>query len=549
MPYTLTEEEKARFREQYLRNVRTINEYLPISLRLSEDLKALNRRLNDPQEQRLYKKSLELKEREDRREDIYNQLNDENKHLRTKGKTYALDRVISYQFAMQDDRNAPQYNENVVRNYYLHPEAMVQHQLTKVLNFNPSDIAKIGQSKDAENMLIEFYDKNAEICEYGYQLKGALAAFNSNVVGDDVQKYIKSTASSYEVLETASDVIKSVTEDSFYPIPSLNREQMHYIENSDLMVEHGEIYNAIHSKARCDELRDVSLKEFKSFIKGVNKRGFNLNKDGAFNNLVAVKRENGEEIYIPFLNSIVGGSGFVADEFIVLEDAEANKQKTIFKRDFIKEENFVQNEFVPTHANDYRTKIENFKYKYAINLNVPLYKMDKMSMNDIIERHKGGFFEKMFGTTSKEFKDVITQFENFEDMNSNTYHDTTQLSQASQRYLDYKGVKTYEDIMKLSGTSKDRALLCWSVVQTCKREEINNSFAKDYVQVPEKPIDADINDLQNGKPVFVNIINKEMAIKDKDILEDKIDQTTIKQDYNNSIPVDEKVIDEIELGQ
>ena len=550
MPYTLTEEEKARFREQYLNNVRTINQYLPLDLKLSEDLSALNKRLNDPKEQRLYKKSLEIKEREERRQDIYNQLNNENRHLKEKGKTYALDRVISYQFAMQEDRNAPQYNQNVIRNYYLHPEAMVQHQVQKVLNFNPSDIAKIGKSSDTENMMVEFYEKNAEMCEYAFALKGALAAFNENVVGDELHKYIKSTASSYEMLETSSDMIKSITEDSFFTLPSFNKEQMHYIDNSDLNFDNNELYESIHMKRRCDELRDVSLREFKTYFKQVGKKGFDLNKDGAFNKLVAIQHDNGEDKLIPFANAIVGTTDFVADEFVVLEDEEAEKQKVVFKKDFIKEENFVQNEFVATNVNDYRTKLDNFKYSYAINLNVPLHKMDKMDLRDIIERHKGGFLERMFGTTSKEFKDVMTQVENFYDINNNGFHDATQLAQVGQRYLTYKGVNSYEDIMRLSGTSKSRALLCWSMVQTCQRQEQNNAFAKDYVQVPEKSIEDEINDKQNGQPAIVDIVGKEMAIANKNILDEEIKTISeVDKDYNNNIQIDENVIEDVELGQ
>lgn len=94
MPYILTEQEKNDFRERYLQNVAKLNKYLPNGLKVSTDLKALNKRLNDPKEQRLYKRALEVRNKEERRNDLCNQLSNDNGYLRTKGKTYALDRVV-----------------------------------------------------------------------------------------------------------------------------------------------------------------------------------------------------------------------------------------------------------------------------------------------------------------------------------------------------------------------------------------------------------------------------------------------------------------------
>ena len=70
MPYTLTNAEKEQLRQKYLDNVATINKYLPEELKVRPDLKTLNKRLNDPNEQRTYKKGLELNARERRRQEI-----------------------------------------------------------------------------------------------------------------------------------------------------------------------------------------------------------------------------------------------------------------------------------------------------------------------------------------------------------------------------------------------------------------------------------------------------------------------------------------------
>ncbi|MDY6367075.1 MAG: hypothetical protein SPL13_00940 [Clostridia bacterium] len=542
MPYTLSEQEKQNFTAQYLRNVERINAYLPDNLKITADLKELNKRLNDPKEQRLYKRALEIKEKEERRQDLYDQLADENRYLRTKGKTYALDRVIQYQFAMENDPNAAAYNQNVIRNYYLHPEAMVQQEFKKLLKYDPTLISQIAKSNDTENLLVEFYDKNAQFCEYAFALKGSIAAFNKGIVVDELSKNIESTASSYEMLKTASEMVQTVSESSFFVMPKLTESQKICLENSNIDIESPEFYDDVKRQIKCNAFRDVSVKEFKTFFKNLDKDGFKYKTSGGLNTLIAIKESNGGQLKnVPFTLAYLGNQVYAGSHFFQINQKEANIVQDVFKRDYIAEQNFVQHDFVPANANDYNTKIRAFKFQYAANINLPLYKVENMDLRDIVARHKGGFFEKTFGTTSKEFKDVMSQVDRFYDQGSEDYHQTESLAQVGQSYLNHKGVKTIDDIMKLSGTSKSRALFCYSLVETCKRTEFNRNFARDYVVVPERPIGIENTDLQNGQPAIVNIVAKEHAIPSNDILEDKpVKQTNNVNDEQNQIDNTEK---------
>lgn len=520
MPYTLTEEEKRGFTERYLRNVDRINRYLPDHLKVSRDLKEITKRLNDPKEQRLYKRAVELGEREERRQDLYDQLADENRYLREKGKTYALDRAIQYQFVMSNDPNARAYNENVIRNYYLHPEAMVQQEFKKLLTYDPTIISQIAKSSDTENLLVDFYDKNTELCEYAFALKGAIRAFNKEVVVDELSENIASTASAYEMMKTASEMVQTVSENSFFVIPRLTKEQALYLENTNIDIDSPEFYDDVKKQIKCNTFRDESVKEFKTFFKNLDNDGYNIKKKGGFNTLIAVKDDGGQLKKVPFTLAYLGNSVYADARCVQIPSSATESVQNVFKRDFISEQNFVQHDFVQAHESHYNTKIEAFKFEYAANLNFPLHKLDRMNLKEIVARHQGGFFENLFGTTSKEFKDVMAQVDNFYDENSEEYHDTDALARVGQAYLSHKGVKTFDDIMRLSGTSKRRALLCYSLVKSCRHREYNMNFARDYVRVPERPIGDAISDLQSGQPAIVNIAVKEQAIPDKSILED-----------------------------
>ena len=556
MPYILTEQEKNEFRQRYLQNVAKLNKYLPDGLKVSTDLKALNKRLNDPKEQRLYKKAIEVREKEERRQDIYDQLANDNRYLRTKGKTYALDRVIQYQFSMKDDKNTAGFNQNVIRNYYLHPEAMVQQEYTKLLQFDPTEISKIAKSNDIENLLVEYYDKNPETCEYAYAITPTLRAFNKETLGDGLNENLESISSTYETLNTASELVKTVSENSFFVLPKLTKEQAQALEDSNLDIDSPEFFDDVKTQIKCDRFRDKSIKEFKLFFKELDKKGFKVDKPGAFNTLIAAKvDENGNTKKLPVFNAVIGDERFTPDIISQLDDAQAKENQVVFKKDFIAEQNFVQNDFVRHETYLVNEKINDFKYKYAMEFGIPLHKIDKMDLRDIVGRHKGGFFEKTFGTTSKEFKAVMTNVENFYDNTSKDYHDTDFLAQSSQRYLKYKGVKTYEDIQRLKGTAKARALFCFSIVSTCAIKPRNLNFAKDYVQVPSKPIDYE-NDALNGQPAIVEIVDKELAIPNKKIIEENLvgpadigqnepDNAMIKSDNSNDGPDDDYGLDEL----
>ena len=127
------------------------------AISIREDLKALNKRLNDPKEQRFYKKSLEINRREDLKTGASANLLERFENLRDKNKPHPLDRLMHTELATEISESANEYNETKIKNYYAHPEAETQRKFQKLLNMDLSPLAKASRSNDLDNFKLAYY--------------------------------------------------------------------------------------------------------------------------------------------------------------------------------------------------------------------------------------------------------------------------------------------------------------------------------------------------------------------------------------------------------
>jgi len=93
-------------------------------------------------------------------------------------------------------------------------------------------------------------------------------------------------------------------------------------------------------------------------------------------------------------------------------------------------------------------------------------------IGEAVETCKPGFFERMFRRTSKEYKNFISTFEARQHGGASR----DQVDNAAKAYLkhkipdwDGKGFPTDAQMARLSGTSKNRAVLCYRTLQANKK--------------------------------------------------------------------------------
>jgi len=157
---------------------------------------------------------------------------------------------------------------------------------------------------------------------------------------------------------------------------------------------------------------------------------------------------------------------------------------------------------------DYRAKwfINHFKDK-----------MDNLMIDEVLKKNKGGFFENLFGTTSKEYKDFSNRLDNF--MKDGTFKgDLDGLKESANIYLSHK-LSSYEwlskgyddsEILELDSTSKGRVLLALAVVDAVDEAKEAVNFRKDLNEFkPDDKFEFDMNnylkELKN-----INMKNKEL---------------------------------------
>ena len=232
MPYTLTEEQKEQLRQEYLENLRILNSYLPNEHKYKVDLAGLNKRLNDPNEQRFYLKNLELKAAFDKKSQIYDALDKKYEHLKIPGKIYPLTRYMHSEMIPSDDPEAMRINEERMKQYFLHPEAEVQRRMQRVLNADVKDLARIANCKDKDNLLLEYYEKNSALVEDAFNVKSILDEMKNGVkLTPDCEKYYEAIAKDYEVL-VDSNVSVGKIDSSYFTMPKHMTTEQDNIFNS-----------------------------------------------------------------------------------------------------------------------------------------------------------------------------------------------------------------------------------------------------------------------------------------------------------------------------
>jgi hypothetical protein len=164
------------------------------------------------------------------------------------------------------------------------------------------------------------------------------------------------------------------------------------------------------------------------------------------------------------------------------------------------------------------------------------HKMNNLLISDAIKNNKGGFFENLFGTTSKEYKAFSKGLD--EMMKDGVEKgDLDGLRDKADDYLLHK-LKSYDSINntydekefeKLDATGKGRVLLCLNVINT-----INDS---------QKAIIKGMDIEQY--PANANLINKKIELDDPFEFIDKVNKVnkeSISQDeFHKEIEADSKL--------
>lgn len=153
------------------------------------------------------------------------------------------------------------------------------------------------------------------------------------------------------------------------------------------------------------------------------------------------------------------------------------------------------------------------------------------SLDEALDNNKGGVFERMFGTSSKQYANFKAAFEDFRNPNSVYLGDKDHLEKETKAYLhhimpSYKmedDLPTPEQFAKLSGTQKGRAAFCINVLRSVKEarevEDIKGYVTKALKGDPEytkAPIIIEHGQAEFQEELKDEIVNSSQVNMNKD---------------------------------
>ena len=549
-PYELTEQEKVEFRRKYIENVRRANEYLSEENQIKLDLAAFDRKINDPKMQRIYKKGLEIRNTTMEKIRLSSQMREQFKDLKIKGKTYGLDRLMHSELIPSEDPEAKAYNEAKIRDYFLHPEAETERRFHELLNLNLGDVSKIVDSADMKNFFLDFYEKNAAAIDLANETKKALN--DQQTKTQALAEYGQQVCANFELLANIQDVVNMVKGDEFFTFPdNLTEEQYEELfSDSSYLIDHPELAEAHKNKIVHEKAMEIPNKDFKDFFALCKQNNIDFANGASLCGLYAVDTTTGAKISFSRYSQIEAEKRANPDrernvirrdsitevelnvdtlQPVILPPETVNEIKQISTVDHTQEEGYVN----PQMPARFRKSIadiarDDVLYNFALDNGKNLGDVAAKGLYGLADSFKGNWKERMFGTTSQEYKIFKANLKNYENPNNAAYRQPQAVADSAWAYLAHKGVTTVEEARRLPPPGDSRALLCLSCIKT---------FDQQYglVRHPQAPQ----NQAQEEN------VNRQPAIVDPRVLDDDFGDVSVDSGNDMNLSMDNAMENEI----
>ena len=250
-----------------------------------------------------------------------------------------------------------------------------------------------------------------------------------------------------------------------FAMPKLTMEQLGLLSVQSNPEK--EKYMNIVAKNGFDTTLDAAQKD----IKLLKEKGFLSDKETALT-YKAIETKDGKEKEIKLLDAIKNEDPNVKIE--IVKRSEEEKQNMLYITNGIKLRYEVVRRFKEDFVSSYNDQN-------------PQTKIDKFDQSKILDSHKGGFFERLFNTTSNEYKEFVENFKKFTDPNN---HDTSvkdKLIESAKAYIEHKNIDNLVDLAAMEDvTGKERIKLCLSVLSSLNVKLGSYKLIEDNPVVEEK---------------------------------------------------------------
>ena len=392
--------------------------------------------LDNPSTIASYRIAQEMKAMKEKQSEVYNSLFS-NVNLRNPDDEKWLVHAIK----VEDTPQARMYNQTVLKDYQENPDKLKAYLFKKVTTFNP---VKLMTLKDDKGKMLEFYLNNHEVVDLANVLS---ETDNESIIadqGEEFKKTIKEISEPLSVIGYPAKIAKDALNVDYYAMPELDNNQNHWV------IVRAERANKEFSPYVRDMLEekegnDLTCRPSEYFTKIKDVCRIKMNNE--FISRYHAIEEQHDEVEIADFSDVIKNRNENID-YIARNDSEFNKAR------------FVNKYYMDKYNASWKETFQNVRKD-----NKPF------DIERIKDQHKGGWFERLRGKTSKEYKNFIKALEDYNDPNSEHYLDKGYLKLKGDMYLKHKFKDKEVDLSKLSGTSLKRSKLVTDTIATLNQDK------------------------------------------------------------------------------
>ena len=478
-----TNEEKERIIANHKAIVDRFNKSLDDNNKLQYDPE-LENKLNDPKYVKIYRMTSELIDIEKKQEEIRSKLFEKygtpdpdkpGKFLSPKINPDPLGRNLLYEFKTDGSKESEEFNERLFVNYMKNPMKEFYRRTKSVITFDPTEFEEVGQDLEKQ---VEYFYENRTICLDSFVLKST-ADFCEKQITNEYKSFANGAKGVIEQLVEGKNFVYSYGGDNLFN-PHLNYEQATQIMAKDTTIM------KTHISPEEKKLQDIifgALKESKDdksteVIKKIDEK-LNL--------------KDSNEFYLKYKAEWTHDGK--VDE-ASLKDAICENEKYNYTiRERTNEEKFHIMNITKDFEKEYLKKM-NVKFMDSYD------KGKQFNFNDIKSKNKGGFFERLAGTTSREYKEMRDALEEFNNPDSKNFMNREYLNQKAQAYIDRKD-KQGKSFEQMDSTSKGRYKLAKSIQEMIGYSKEHDDKIRGEVEHEMFPDGDLVNDMYSEKEQFL----------------------------------------------
>ena len=498
---SFTDEEKKAFEVEYTKAVNAFNKVLSDDMKLDLDLEGFHKKINDPEQVEMYRRISfvnELSAKKDKIQKYYKSTFAQKKD----NKELPLDRVITTLMRADDSKESDDFNKKLMNFYYKYPNEVSQAVLKGI--FKSDSKVYEGILKD-DYERCKVYTENFERSYMAYEVQHVLDVMRSD---GDLTKEIKKNPM-IPLLQAQSSLKTKFRSTDSFAMPKLTMEQFGKITHKsipDTAPFFGKLTGVV---------LDSDFENSKNEIKLLKEKGYLNDKETALT-YKAIETKDGKEKEINLIDALKSKDPNIK----IVKRSEEEKQNMLY----------ITNGLKYRYAEKQVSCFED-AYVSSYNAKNPQTKIDKFNQDIILDQNKGSFFERLFNTTSKEYKDFTKALKNYTDKDSPDFGNNRKLADAAKAYLKHKNVTDEGSIEKLDSTGRNRVKLCQTIIDAVDKAQ------KPVIKEIDKPV-KNVNDNKIELNVTENGPEREVV---KNLEQDvNIEKSKLKE--NNKVETKNKTV-------